>query len=232
MSTTTDHQKAFITLFESTARYHHRHKVFEDFVSCAVAAIHNKICHSDTLEAEYMRIIKGYEREDLLNMAHLLSHVTLGLAEKPCDFLGSVFMQLELGDKYRGQFFTPWPVAYMMAQMNFTGTGRKLREQPFVTFYEPACGAGCMALSFAAVMEEKGWNPDEHLWVMVVDIDPLAADMAFIQLSLNGIPAQVRTANALTDAPPRRILHTPMHHVGNWQTRLNHIPHLTESLPL
>jgi hypothetical protein len=61
---------------------------------------------------------------------------------------------------------------------------RKLREQPFVTFYEPACGAGA------------------------------------------------RTANALTDAPSRRILHTPMYYLGNWRSRLNHIPHLTESLPL
>lgn len=225
---TPDHQRAFIKLFESTARYHHRHRVFEDFVRCAVAAIHNKICHSETLEAEYMSIIKGYEREDLLNMAHLLSHVTMGLAEKPCDFLGSVFMQLELGDKYRGQFFTPWPIASMMAQMNFQGAGQKLRSQPFITLYEPASGAGCMALSFAAVMAEKGWSPGEHLWVTAVDIDPLAADMAFIQLSLNGIPAQVRTANALNDEPPQRILHTPMHYVAGWQQRLNAIPYPAE----
>lgn len=221
--TTTDHRRAFIRLFESTARYHHRHKVFEDFVRCAVAAIHNKICHSDELEAEYMTIIKGYKREDLLNMAHLLSHVTLGLAEKPCDFLGSVFMELELGDKYRGQFFTPWSVAYMMAQMNFRGASRKLRGQPFITFYEPASGAGCMTLSFAAVMAEKGWSPDEHLWVTTVDIDPLAAGMTFIQLALNGIPAQVRTGNALTGESAGRILHTPMHYVAGWQRRLNHI---------
>jgi type I restriction-modification system DNA methylase subunit len=233
MSTiSTDHQKAFIRLFDVTARYHHRHKVFEDFVSCAVVAIHNKICHSETLEAEYMRIIKDYERDDLLNMTHLLSHVTLALAEKPCDFLGSVFMQLEQGDKYRGQFFTPWSVAYMMAQMNFHGTGRKLRERPFITLYEPASGAGCMALSYAAVMEEKGWNPDEHLWVMTVDIDPLAAGMTFIQLALNGIPAEVRTANALNEEPPRRILYTPMHYVGGWRRKLEAIPHPVSELPL
>jgi type I restriction-modification system DNA methylase subunit len=225
MTITPDHQKAFIKLFESTARYHHRHKVFEDFVSCAVAAIHNKICHSETLEAEYMTIIKGYERKDLLNMAHLLSYVTLALAEQPCDFLGSVFMQLELGDKYRAQFFTPWSVASTMAQMTFQGAGQKLREQPFITLYEPACGAGCMALSFAAILAEKGWSPDEHLWVTAVDIDPLAAGMTFIQLALNGIPGQVRTENALTTEPARRVLHTPMHYIGGWQRRLNAVPY-------
>lgn len=34
-----DHEKAFISLFNQTARYHHRHKVFEDFVSCSVIAL-------------------------------------------------------------------------------------------------------------------------------------------------------------------------------------------------
>jgi hypothetical protein len=43
-------------------------------------------------------------------------------------------------------------------------------------------------LSFAAVIEEKGWRPDEHLWVTSVDVDSLAASMTFIQLALNGIP--------------------------------------------
>lgn len=87
-----------------------------------------------------------------------------------------------------------------------------------------------MALSFAAEMEEKGWSPDEHLWVMAVDIDPLAAGMTFIQLALNGIPGQVRTANALSDETPWRVLHTPMHYVAGWQQRLNAIPYPCESL--
>ncbi len=39
-------------------------------------------------------------------MAQLLAHVVNGLQNGFCDFLGNVFMQLELGDKYRGQFFT------------------------------------------------------------------------------------------------------------------------------
>lgn len=31
-----NHEKAFISLFNQTARYHQRHQVFEDFVSCSV----------------------------------------------------------------------------------------------------------------------------------------------------------------------------------------------------
>lgn len=38
---------------------------------------------------------------DVIHIAHLLAHVIEGLEQGFCDFLGSVFMQLELGDKYR-----------------------------------------------------------------------------------------------------------------------------------
>lgn len=115
MATFIDHQKAFISLFNQTARYHRRHKVFEDFVSCSVIALENRLQFSEAREQKYLRIVSGYEKQDVINMAHLLAHVIEGLEQGFCDFLGSVFMQLELGDKYRGQFFTPWSVASMMA---------------------------------------------------------------------------------------------------------------------
>lgn len=115
MTTFIDHQKAFILLFNQTARYHKRHKVFEDFVSCSVIALENRLQFSEAREQKYLRIVSGYEKQDVINMAHLLAHVIEGLEQGFCDFLGSVFMQLELGDKYRSQFFTPWGVACMMA---------------------------------------------------------------------------------------------------------------------
>lgn len=48
-----------------------------------------------------------YEREGVERLAHLLALVRIALAAKPCDFFGMAFMSLELGDKHRGQFFTP-----------------------------------------------------------------------------------------------------------------------------
>ncbi len=41
-------------------------------------------------------------------MAQLLAHVVNGLEYSPGDFLGNIFMHLDLGDKYRGQFFTAY----------------------------------------------------------------------------------------------------------------------------
>ncbi|KLU13858.1 hypothetical protein AAY47_19815, partial [Xenorhabdus griffiniae] len=55
MSSQPDHQKAFIALFNQTARYHRRYQVFQDFCNCAMAAIHNKYCYSEALEQYYLK---------------------------------------------------------------------------------------------------------------------------------------------------------------------------------
>ena len=111
MTTFIDHQKAFISLFNRTARYHKRHKVFEDFISCSVIAPENRLQFSEAREQKYLRIVSGYEKQDVINIAHLLAHVIEGLEQGFCDFLGSVFMQLELGTHTGASFSRPgvWP---------------------------------------------------------------------------------------------------------------------------
>jgi len=228
MKNAINHEKAFISLFNQTARYHHRHQVFEDFISCSVIALQNGLHFCDKREQKYMRIVARYQKPDVSNLAQLLGHVVNGLEEAPGDFLGRVFMQLELGDKYRGQFFTPWSVSLMMAQLQLGNVGEQFRDKAFMTLSEPACGAGCMTLAFASVLREAGYSPHRHLWVSATDIDPLAAGMAYIQLSLCGVPGEVIIGNALLDER-RRVLLTPAHYWGNWpyrlKTKLYHLLH-------
>ena len=42
MLTFTEVQNQFISLFGQTARYHHRYKVFSDFVQCSAIAVDNR----------------------------------------------------------------------------------------------------------------------------------------------------------------------------------------------
>lgn len=214
-----DHEKAFISLFNQTARYHKRHRVFEDFVSCSVIALENRLSFNEARENKYLRIISGYEKEDVIHMAQLLAHVVNGLQNGFCDFLGNVFMKLELGDKYRGQFFTPWDVARMMAQLQLGDVKAIFDEKPFITLSEPACGAGCMVLAFADALNQAGYASHRYLWVSATDIDPLAAGMAYIQLSLCGVAGEVVIGNSLC-GERRRVLLTPGHYLGGWTARL------------
>ncbi|HGM6876440.1 TPA: N-6 DNA methylase [Serratia marcescens] len=161
------------------------------FVQYGAIAVHNRFCPDKELEQQYMTIIKGYVREDVERLAHLLALVRIALAAKPCDFLGMAFMNLELGDKHRGHFFTPWSVASLMAKLQFTGLEQRLLTQPFVTIIEPACGAGAMMIAAAAEIQALGYMPSRHVCVSCVDIDVVAMSMPYIQLSSLGIPGEV-----------------------------------------
>jgi len=219
MNIVVDHKKQFLSIFNETARYHHRHKVFRDFITLASVSIHNNILFDERLEQEYMETVCQYEAEDTERMARLLAEVVMGLEAGSCDFLGSLYMSLELGESARGQFFTPFCISRMMAEMQLGELDRMLKEKPFVTVYEPACGSAGMLLAIAEVVREKGFNPTRHLWVSCTDIDPVASGMAYIQLSLMGVAGEVVTGNAL-NGERRTVMYTPAHWIGNWSFRL------------
>lgn len=219
MNKVNNHENTFLSLFNQTARYHPRHQVFEDFISCSVIALQNGLHFCEKREQKYMRIVSRYKKHDVSKLAHLLAHVVDGLTENPGDFLGRIFMQLELGDKYRGQFFTPWDVGVMMARMQLGNAEELFRNKPYITLSEPACGAGCMVLAFANVLKEVGFPPHRYLWVSATDVDPLAAGMAYIQLSLSGVAGEVVIGNSLCDQR-RRVLCTPSHYWYGWTHRL------------
>lgn len=217
-----DHKKQFISIFNETARYHHRNKVFRDFITLAAASIHNGINCNDELEKEYMETVRQYEAKDAERMAMLLAEIVMGLEAESGDFLGSLYMTLELGEAARGQFFTPFCVSRMMAEMQLGDIDSLLADKPFFTVYEPACGSAGMLLAIAEVLREKGFNPTRRLWVSCTDIDPVASGMAYIQLSLMGIAGEVVTGNALS-GERRRVMYTPAHWIGNWSYRLKSV---------
>lgn len=75
-----------------------------------------------------------------------------------------------------------------------------------------------MILAAAEVMMSKGLNYCEHLVVMATDSDPRCIHMAYIQLSLYGIPAVVIHGNTITLQEQTRW-YTPMYILGKWVWR-------------
>lgn len=85
--------------------------------------------------------------------------------------------------------------------------GQRVQEladgAPYITLDEPTCGAGGMVIAAAKVLLDRGYNPQTQLLVQCTDLDPVAARMCYVQLSLLGIPACVRVGNSLS----QRITH-------------------------
>jgi type I restriction-modification system DNA methylase subunit len=118
-----------------------------------------------------------------------------------------------------GQYFTPHSVSSLLAQLAAGDLLAQLKSCPFISLQEPTSGAGGMVIAFAEIMLQAGLNPATQLLVTTIDIDPLAADMTFVQLSLLGIPATVNTGNTLT-LQMNLTRHTPVWFFNDWQERI------------
>lgn len=70
-----------------------------------------------------------------------------------CDFLGPIFMELEIGSKEMGQFFTPFSLCERVTGLVMRQPVQELAEgAPYTTFDEPTCGAGGMVIAASMVL--------------------------------------------------------------------------------
>lgn len=217
-----EHQREFVKLLKANTGRHRAHEVFRDFCELAALSISNAVdrLHYETREARYMAIVGRYEKAEVDRFPAMLARVVESLEGRFSDCLGQLFMHLELGDHWKGQFFTPYPVSTLMARM-IIGDGRELTQgREFFTMNEPAVGAGGMVIALAEAMRDAGLNYQRAMHVTATDVDLTAALMAYIQLSLLHVPAVVIHGNSLV--PDRIWDHwvTPAHVLGGWDRRL------------
>lgn len=213
-------RREFIRVFRQTAYYQNRWNVFRDFITLAASELDMAWMRTPENIENSRRICNQYQPGDLDNLKRLFCLLVEALEARFHDFLGSVFMELELGSSEMGQFFTPYPLARLIAGLTAGDEQQQqLKTCPWVTLSEPTSGAGGMVIAFAEVMLSRGLNPAEQLLVTATDIDPLAAEMTFIQLSLLGIPAIVNTGNSLA-LTVNRTRYTPVYYFNNWEARI------------
>ncbi len=113
------------------------------------------------------------------------------------DILGELFMRLDIQSARAGQYFTPFPIAEMMARMQFDKDlfKRQVEEKGEVTVCDPAVGSGVMLLAFASVVHRElgRWGTD-RLRLYGQDIDLRCVNMCRIQLRMNGLDGVGRMA--------------------------------------
>lgn len=151
----------------------------------------------DGLERDYAAIAERWGKDGMSGFHECFALLTLALEARREDVLGPLFMALELGDSYRGQFFTPPAISRTMAEINIAGIEEVIAKNGFATMSEPACGSGGMTIEFAEAMIRRGFNPVRHLRAHLIDKDRICADMAYVQLTLMAIPAVVVHGDAL-----------------------------------
>lgn len=217
-----EHQKVIANLMDANARRYHRWEVFRDFCELSAISLSNMVdaVHREDREARYLKIVGRYAGAELERFAEMLGHLHESLHEAFHDALGSLFMAMELGDAWKGQFFTPYPVSRMMAEMSLADVGPLIERQGFITVSDPAVGGGAMMIAAAHTLHDAGFAYQDVLHVTAQDIDITACHMAYVQLALLDVPALVIHGNSLDPSDIRDWWVTPSHVTGAWDRKL------------
>jgi N-6 DNA Methylase len=157
--------------------------------------------------AQWLEATRGLEF-NLEPLAEALAILMEQAAQNYYDLLGGVYMQLGQGDKRFGQYFTPWNVAKMMAEMTLAdGFKPPGPGEPPLTFYEPCVGSGVMILAAAETIEERfpGTIARGGVEFYGMDLDPCCIAMCRLNMKLHGIGRVVQRFEDLT-LPQRRML--------------------------
>jgi hypothetical protein len=168
-----------------------------------------------------MAIVGRHGRDTMLVFKEMLFMVIAGLEDNPTDLLGGIFMALEMGNDHRGQFFTPIDICNLVTkiQMDPEYLQAKVASDGFITVNDPCIGGGAMVIPIVEALYLAELNPVQHLHVTGQDIDGSVLRMAYVQLSLLGVPAVLWHGDTLR-MQYHEAWYTPAHVMFGWGPRL------------
>jgi hypothetical protein len=218
------YQKELVKAIKALGYRHGHWQIFADFVEMAAISVSNAVDLGgrEKREERYLQVVERYKPDELARLPEMLGLLTMALEEETADVLGRTFHDLELHNKWSGQYFSPYPLCRMMAKMTIADKAdleARITERGFVTAQEPAAGSGAMIIALAHEMREAGINYQQHLHVTAVDVDPKCVHMSYLQFSLLHIPAVVVHGNSMSLEEFDRW-YTPAHILDGWNWKL------------
>ena len=232
-------QREFVKVIDSMTGAYNRWEVWRDMVWCIAIAISNSVDYRfrESREQTYMSIVQKYDIKDIEKFAQLFAILHRNVVEKTekgsyGDFLGELFMNLDLGNNLGGQFFTPYNICQMMARITIDGEKDKMQaaidKQGWFSCMDCACGAGATLIAAAEASVEHGINYPFQMMFAAQEIDSTTALMCYIQLSLLGCAGYVVIGDSLCEPMTGHILFgedsercwfTPMFFEQTWHER-------------
>ena len=231
------YSKDFLNEFNKLTRTHRPFDVWRDFVIMFACAISNPLdkFHYKDREERYLSIIHKYSKDEQMIFPKLAAYTTMALDANPeQDFLGKMFMDLGLGNNSAGQFFTPYSVCQLMADVVTSDLDNnlqdKLEKQGYISLADECCGAGATLIAAINTIKRKmekampSMNFQRHLLVVGQDIDETVALMCYIQISLLGVAGYIKVGNSITDPmttddDKSKYWYTPMYFSNIWVIR-------------
>lgn len=130
-------EKAFYEVFQQLCVRHSPWTIWCDFIKLFACSLSNALepdmARREDREKMYLSTASGYPADELKQFVELASITILALDQNPQqDFLGNLYMSMDFGSSWHGQFFTPWHIANCMAKMTISDCESELQDKGFV----------------------------------------------------------------------------------------------------
>jgi hypothetical protein len=194
-------QADFSRLFSELCKSKSPWEAWADFTAMSALVLANAFDQQgpihDDRERQYADTVKRYSKSELSVFSKLFAVTVEALEDDPDqDFLGEMFMGLNLSSHWKGQFFTPYNVCRMTAEMQIDGIEAHIERRGWVGINDPCCGAGALLVAARNALVRRKLGPTQALFV-AQDIDRTAALMCYVQLSLLGCAGYVVVADSI-----------------------------------
>lgn len=185
------------------------HEFLSDLFECGAIAISNKFDMRQAAKREerYLQIINKYDKSTQGLITELFADIFVLLTSQLDstarfnDYLGELYMRSETSNKHSGQFFTPYSVSRLCAEISIDKEKAMqcMEQNKVLTLNEPACGSSGMIIAAADILYNQcDFNISHNLFVECSDIDSRCVHMSYLQLAFTGIPAVIYRRNTLS----------------------------------
>lgn len=195
-------EKEFLDIFKTLCYSRSSWQVWADLMSVIACSLSNVADraqrHYEQREQEYAECIERLGSVEV--PAKLFAVIVEALERNPeQDFLGKMYMNLELGNHWKGQFFTPYNICKMMSEMTIRNVSAEIERRGYVSICDPACGAGATLIASTNTLRRQREDFQHHVLFVGQDVDRVVALMCYIQLSLLGCAGYICVGNTLTN---------------------------------
>lgn len=207
-------QKEFVTKFETLSGRYSIRQIWDDWIVMSAVSIANVCTPNEEREKRYLALAAKYKPDELMIFAELLADMTMSLEDNPeQDFLGEMYMAVGMGNSRAGQFFTPYHVCELLANLaRLQDIKDQIEKDGYAMVNDCACGAGATLIAAANACRKVGIDYQRKVVFVGQDIDSICACMCYMQLSLLGCPGYVIVGNTLLEPVPQENnkWYTPM----------------------
>ena len=192
-----------VKLFNTLTGARQLWELWEDAVIMFATMLSNAVDKRfyDKREELFKSVAGKYTEKEIQTFLQIFAEIVNQLeAEPEQDFLGDLYMQLDLGSHWHGQFFTPYNVCKMMADLQLPDV-LSFEDAKAVTITDCACGGGALLIasahSYRGKMAKIGLNAQDFVCLYAQDLSMVAALMCYIQISLQGYAGKIKIGDSL-----------------------------------